>query len=98
MCRFSARDSCVSFKASRSSSRAISAIILSALAWERARASGDIFAWSSLKFLAIDRSFLLQCGQVLIVELVRNGNGFFVPPVIAGFVTANQQDGTSPRV
>jgi hypothetical protein len=70
-----------------------------ARASERARAAGDIFARSSLNFLAIaDQPFLSQHRHVLVVEPVRQRHELLVPAIVARLVSANQQDRRSTRI
>src|SRR5437667_9063449 len=90
--------SCVIPIARRSSLRAISSIIFCVLAFERARALGDIFASSSRKFLAIEQSLPSERFQMLVVQPIGNRHKLLVPAALAGFVPANQQNCSAPRV
>src|SRR6266403_1753807 len=90
--------SCVIPIARRSSLRAISSIIFCVLASERARAPGDIFASSSRKFLAIEQSLPSEHFQMFVVQPIRYRHKLLVPPALARFVPADQQNCSAPRV
>src|SRR5437016_6771161 len=90
--------SCVIPIARRSSLRVISSILFCVLASERARAPGDIFASSSRKFLAIEQSLPSERFQMFVVQPIRYRNKLLVPPALARFVPANQQNCSAPWV
>src|SRR5574337_6727 len=93
-----ATSTCVTFRALRSSWSCISTSMASARAAARACACGDILARNSLNFLAIDLPFLSQCLDVHVVQPVGYRHMHFVPPVIAGLVAAEQENGAAARV
>src|ERR1039457_2246089 len=91
-----ARCSCVSSRAARSWSRLIFSRVSFTRAATLSRASGVIFASSSLKFLAI--VLFLQICKVLIVQPIGDGNEDLVPALLAGLVAADRQNGCAIRV
>lgn len=71
----------------------------SAFRRERSRASGDIFSLSVLNDLAIfDQTLLFERGDVPVVNLVGQRHVYFIPPLVASLVAADQQDRCPPRV
>ena len=62
------------------------------MAFERAMLSGDIFASSSLKFLATVLVLMFEHSQMFFVQLVSFGNEFAVPVIVPDFVSADEQD------
>jgi hypothetical protein len=68
------------------------------LASERARASGDIFASSSRKFLAIKQSLSSQCFLMFVVQPIGYRNKLLVPTAPPCFVSADQQNCSASRI
>src|ERR1035441_2652282 len=85
-----ARCSCVSSRAARSWSRLIFSRVSFTRAATLSRASGVIFASSSLKFLAI--VLFLQICKVLIVQSIDDRDEDLVPALFASLVAADQQN------
>src|SRR5271166_93631 len=89
---------CVRCRAARSSCSGISLISSSARRRASARASGDICARSSLNFVVFGIVLFLHLGKVVVVNLIGQRYVLLVPAVIAGFVTAQQQQRDSARI
>src|SRR5437867_1121195 len=98
MSRVCASCCCVRWRAARSSCSGISLRSLSARRRASARASGGIFARSSLNFVVFGIVFLLDLGKVVVVKAICQRYVFFVPAVIASFVPAQQQDRHAARI
>src|SRR5258707_14796340 len=90
--------SCVIPIARRSSLRAISSIVFCVLAFERARAPGDIFPSSSRKFLAIEQSLPSERFKMFLVQPIGHRHKLLVPTTLARLISADQEDRSSPRV
>src|ERR1017187_1024620 len=89
---------CVRWRAARSSCSGISLRSWSARRRASARASGDIFARSSLNFVVFGIVFLLDLGKVVVVKLICQRSVFLVPAVIASFIAAQQQKRDAARI
>src|SRR5216684_2032027 len=91
MSRVCASCCCVRWRAARSSCSGISLRSLSARRRASARASGDIFARSSLNFVVFGIVFLLDLQKVVVVNLICQRYVLLVPAVIACLVATQQQ-------
>src|SRR5271166_5115270 len=89
---------CVRCRAARSSCSGISLRSSSARRRASARASGDIFARSSLNFVVFGIVFFLHLGKVVVVNLIGQRHVLLVPAVIAGFVATQQQQRHAARI
>src|SRR5713101_3843728 len=98
MSRVCASCCCVRWRAARSSCSGISLRSLSARRRASARASGDIFARSSLNFVVFGIVFLLDLGKVVVVKLICQRYVFPVPAVIASLIATRQQKRHAARI
>src|ERR1017187_7797717 len=89
---------CVRWRAARSSCSGISLRSLPARRRASARASGRIFARSSLNFVVFGIVFLLDLGKVVVVKLICQRYVLLVPTVVAGFVATQQQKRHAARI
>src|ERR1039458_5419225 len=89
---------CVRCRAARSSCSGISLRSSSARRRASARASGGICARSSLNFVVFGIVFCLHLGKVVVVNPIGQRYVLLVPAVVAGFVTAQQQERHTARI